>query len=336
MSNLEPEPTGQAPATPPSGRPDPAMGPNGLAALGISIGSGLLAPGSFAAVLACLEPVFPAPRQTLAQGLRQPLQAVWLVLAFAFAAWAARSLLQLWASVLEQRLERDSEQSRQLQAGLDQALQLLARIAEGIDRHGEIPGSEPPALLERAHAVVEIETALRSQEWAQAESLLDSFETVYPGDQKLTALRDSLCSARRSALDERIAELAAARDVNDPARVLDLYRSVAPELDPEQRGTLQSEVARWFLTVIYRRLRTGKIQVDVVELADEFVHSFAATTEGASVAAALPTLRRSAGLCPRCAQPYTGVDQACPECLRPRGKTAPPSGPSPSDNQPES
>ena len=46
-------------------------------------------------------------------------------------------------------------------------------------------------------------------------------------------------------------------------------------------------------------------------------------TQGASVRAALPTLRRSVGLCPRCAQPYTGVAEACPRCLRRRGAPVP-------------
>jgi hypothetical protein len=119
-----------------------------------------------------------------------------------------------------------------------------------------------------------------------------------------------------STLQDRMAELKAARDVNDPPRVLELYRSIAAALDSEPRAALQSEIAEWFLTVIYRRLRTGKIQVEVVELAAQFAETFAATTQGASVRAALPTLRRSAGLCPRCAQPYIGTAPACPDCLR--------------------
>ena len=117
-------------------------------------------------------------------------------------------------------------------------------------------------------------------------------------------------------MQDRLAELKAARDVNDPVRALVLYEEIAPLLEDEHRGSLRSEVAQWFLTAIYRRLRSGKIQVEVVELATRFATSFAATTEGASVQAALPTLRRSAGLCPRCAQPYTGVAKACPDCLR--------------------
>ena len=38
----------------------------------------------------------------------------------------------------------------------------------------------------------------------------------------------------------------------------------------------------------------------------------ATTVEGASVRASLPTLRRSVGLCPRCAQPYTALPMPAP------------------------
>ena len=56
----------------------------------------------------------------------------------------------------------------------------------------------------------------------------------------------------------------------------------------------------------------------MVQLAARFAENFAATVEGASVRASLPTLRRSVGLCPRCAQPYIGVADACPNCLKGR------------------
>ena len=83
-------------------------------------------------------------------------------------------------------------------------------------------------------------------------------------------------------------------------------------LRDRERPSFDRELAGWFLSLIHRRLRTGTIQVDVVNLATRFSESFAATAEGASVRAALPTLRRSAGLCPRCGQPYLGVAEASP------------------------
>src|SRR5207248_1016661 len=89
----------------------------------------------------------------------------------------------------------------------------------------------------------------------------------------------------------------------------------SPSLESEPRATLERDLARWFLNLIHRRLRTGKIQPDVVLLATQVAETFGATAEGASMRAALPMLRRSVGLCPRCAQPYTGAAEACPDCL---------------------
>ena len=69
------------------------------------------------------------------------------------------------------------------------------------------------------------------------------------------------------------------------------------------------------MALIQKRLRAGTIRIDVVELAAKVAERFDHTSEGASLRAALPTLRRSAGLCARCGKPYTGIADACPVCL---------------------
>ena len=105
--------------------------------------------------------------------------------------------------------------------------------------------------------------------------------------------------------------------MNDPDRVLEIYQALVPSLDDERRAAPRSATSpSGFLSLIHRRLRTGKVQADVVQLAARFAETFATTVEGASVRASLPTLRRSVGLCPRCAQPYTGVAEACPNCKK--------------------
>jgi hypothetical protein len=53
----------------------------------------------------------------------------------------------------------------------------------------------------------------------------------------------------------------------------------------------------------------------VAELATRVAERFPRTVVGASLRASLPTLRRSAGLCPRCSAPYKGIADACPKCL---------------------
>ena len=48
-----------------------------------------------------------------------------------------------------------------------------------------------------------------------------------------------------------------AREVNDPERVLEIYHALVPTLETDARISLDRELAKWFLTLIHRRLRTG-------------------------------------------------------------------------------
>jgi hypothetical protein len=117
------------------------------------------------------------------------------------------------------------------------------------------------------------------------------------------------------AREEYIAQLDAARKVNDPDRVLELHRLLVPLLEADARAALESDLSRWCLRLVHNRLRTGRIQADLAQMAGRIAEAFSHTVDGASLQASLPTLRRSAGLCPRCAQPYTGVGDACPACI---------------------
>ena len=142
------------------------------------------------------------------------------------------------------------------------------------------------------------------------------FETKFRDDPESSSLKEELARARNDFVSSGLDQLKAARAVNDADRVLEIYKSIAPALDQPARSAIDSELAKWFLGLIHRRLHAGRIQADVVQLAARFAESFGGTVEGASVRASLATLRRSVGLCPRCAQPYAGVADACPNCLR--------------------
>ena len=79
-------------------------------------------------------------------------------------------------------------------------------------------------------------------------------------------------------------------------------------------GQLDRETIELLMNLLQRRLRTGMVGVDVVTLATKVADRFSEHKEGASLRAALPTLRRSAGLCGQCGQPYRGLANACPRC----------------------
>jgi hypothetical protein len=195
-----------------------------------------------------------------------------------------------------------------------QTIALLERITRVVEERHAL-GSLDPVDVEKAKARAEIERATRSAAWEEAEALLSRFEVDHADDTMLTGLRGALQAARQSAAQERLAELEAARAVNDPDRVIEVYETVAPLLGPEARAELHGGLAPWFLSLIHRRLRHGKIQPEVVRLAERFSEAFSTTVEGASVRASLSTLRRSVGLCPRCSRPYIGLAEACPRCL---------------------
>ena len=120
----------------------------------------------------------------------------------------------------------------------------------------------------------------------------------------------------------------AARAANDAEGAMAARDELARLVRGEPLKELDRSLAKWLMGLIQRRLRGGTIRPDVVELATKVAGRFGGTTEGASLGASLPTLRRSAGLCARCAEPYAGVADACPKCLAAASQAA---GPTPED-----
>ncbi len=215
-------------------------------------------------------------------------------------------------------------------AFVDRALvEQVARLGVQLDAR---PQAEALADARETRSVEELAderlTAIRrlidSQDWATADERARAFAAERPDDPRGAAVLAELERAKRTAREQWDALVQAARTVNDPDRVLELYSQIPPVFEAEVRKSLDQDLAKWFLSLVHRRLRVGKIQVDVVTLASRVSESFGHTVEGASLCAALPTLRRSAGLCPRCAQPYAGLADACPVCLAATGAASPP------------
>ena len=84
------------------------------------------------------------------------------------------------------------------------------------------------------------------------------------------------------------------------------------QVEPATLNRLRSAV----MDEIFRRMHSGSVRPDVAQLAQALVETFPDSKEGLTLAQVMHVLRRSAGLCPRCAQPYTGIANACHNCLR--------------------
>jgi hypothetical protein len=247
---------------------------------------------------------------------RASVEAAVVLLAFVLAGWAVAALSRLMTAVVLEHFERVNSTADRFAGQVADAVALLERMTVAMETGGRPSVSSPAPTLDRARAMAEVVRATIAADWGDATARLSGFETDFPDDPDLPAMREELAIAREKMARDRLAELEAARAVNDTDRVFEIYQDLAPALGDEQRSSLEQDLAKWFLSLIHRRLRSGRVQPDVVQLATRFAEGFATTVEGASVRASLPTLRRSVGLCPRCAQPYIGVADACPACLK--------------------
>jgi hypothetical protein len=170
--------------------------------------------------------------------------------------------------------------------GLDAAELLRILVRQGRHTHALLAERLAPA-LERIAAALERGGALVAPEGSR------------PGSVPVAELR---------------ARLDASRSANDPDAVIALRDELARQLDVEALGILDREVVGWLIKLIQRRMRAGTVRTDVVLLAARVADRFGTTVEGASLRASLPTLRRSAGLCPVCGEPYAGLEDRCPRC----------------------
>lgn len=219
--------------------------------------------------------------------------------------------------LLADAVETAGRTERQIVSELDRLNETL-----GAARAAGSGYAPPPASDQKAQRLAEIRQAIRTGAWNDAAELVRSFADTHPDDPDATRAADELASSREEAARDLLAKVEAAREVGDPERVIELRDTIKPLLDPDALRGLDRDLAKWFMTLIHRRLRAGTVRVDVAVLAGRVAESLDDTPEGASLRASLPTLRRAAGLCARCGRPYLGIENACPVCLT--GATIPP------------
>ncbi len=187
----------------------------------------------------------------------------------------------------------------------------LERIADALENSSRLPDIP---VDERAGAIAEIRRAIREGTWKLAASLLADLELQFPDSPEREPLAEELAEASRKTAIDRRARLDAARSANDAGAVLSYRDELADLLGPDLLAPLDRDVLTWVMGLLMKKMRTGSVNADVVSLAARVAESFAHRPEGASLRASLPTLRRSAGLCARCAEPYAGDEDFCPKC----------------------
>ena len=193
------------------------------------------------------------------------------------------------------------------------ALPLLERIAGALER-APVVGSTPAA-GGQAPGFGEFRAALDEGRWDEARAIVEGLSRAHPDDPKVAALAVELERTRQFSAEDLRQRIEAARLANDPEGAIHSRDELARLLRGEGLQDVDRPLVKWLIGLVQRRLRTGTIGLDVVTLAGKIAESFGGTAEGASLNASLPTLRRSAGLCPKCAEPYKGVGDACPKCL---------------------
>jgi hypothetical protein len=230
---------------------------------------------------------------------------------FGLAAWVAGRLL--WAAAELIDVIVDQAEATQRAADLIEwhVVPALARMAVALERAASAPRDDGRAL-----ALAGARQAIEDGRWDLAERLVKAFARDFPNVAEAATLPQDLAQARQEVVDGLRARVGAARAAGDPDQVIDLRDELTQHLRGEPLKELDRDLIKWLLALIQRRMRTGTVRGDVARLAARMADSFGDTPEGASMRASLPTLRRSAGLCPRCAQPYNGLAEACPTCLR--------------------
>jgi hypothetical protein len=126
--------------------------------------------------------------------------------------------------------------------------------------------------------------------------------------------------ARHAVADAR-AELEDARRSDEPERVIDCRDALTQRLRGDELRDLDLDLVRWLVGRVQARARSGTSAgaLAAAGLAARVVQSFGDTPEAASLRAALPSLRRTAGLCPRCARPRGVQGDLCPRCAAAAG-----------------
>jgi hypothetical protein len=268
---------------------------------------GLIAVG-FAVALDRLRPLVADGQFTW--GERRVIAAVTLVVAggFAMAGWAAGQLLQAAAGLIGAVAEGAEAAVRMGQIVESRLVPGVERAVAAIEALNAGSGADP-----LAPEVDAVRRAISEGRWTRAERLLDAFARDHPQARQIAALTAALSAARGAEADALRAKLDAALADDDAGTAITCRDALTRHLGGPELADLDRRVVRWISRWVRLRAR-GEVSADVASVAALAADRFGDTDEGRALLAAVPTLRRKAGLCPKCARPYRGPGETCPDC----------------------
>jgi hypothetical protein len=230
---------------------------------------------------------------------------------------AGADLIDLWVDSQVAAEKTADLVERQLVPGVLRIGQLIEKTNESLAgatamKSSALAGSA--ASEARQRAIDSVRDAVRRESWDQARRIAGEFAERFPE----AADAKDLCAQVEAALARKVQSLRDQLDqverAGDCEGLLNIRDRLSAYLDGTELYQVDRRVAHWTAKYLRDALVAGKAK-EVVHLAERIVDAVGDTTqEGAQVRASLPTLRRSAGLCPECGQPNDVRLVRCPAC----------------------
>jgi hypothetical protein len=235
---------------------------------------------------------------------------------FGLGGWVAGRLISTGAELIDALADQAEASAQAIILIEQQAVPTLGRIALALEKLSveQKPTKPEPEDDETARAHQVARQAIAAGRWAQAEKLVGRFIKDHPGPEAARLLAE-LEDSRNRAVEGLMTRLEAAKRAADALLAVEIRDALTEHLRGDRLADLDRDLVRWLVGEIKKKVRSGPIKPEVATLASRVADSFADTPEGAALKGSIPNLRRSAGLCPRCARPYRGADDACPRCL---------------------
>lgn len=241
------------------------------------------------------------------------LVALITVVGFGLGGWIAGRLLKAFAEVIEVLVDGADATWRTADLLELRLIPTLGRIANAL----EVTELGSATNQGSGHSPSKVRKAIADHHWDEAERLIENLaSTSHPlSVSEASSLGHELADARAQVIETLRAELESGRTANDPDRVIDARDALTMHLRGEQLVDLDRQLVRWLTALLRDWIRSGRRARDVALLAARVAETFGDTAEGARLRAALPNLRRTAGLCARCARPFQGKEEVCPRCV---------------------